>query len=334
MYLGTEQPDFGGWLCNVRPSERYDIYYAVYMVNIDGPALTQVVDGERRWVDTCGWSSKIFIVEYRSDEVPQAICAEPPRPQSPLSDVELEFDAPAGVELLQITEFSRLPCPGLPTYQSWATTHFARLRFAGPTEINLVDVRLEDSEGKQHDPVDMDMSGDLDPDVASWTFDLKDAEPARLIVHYITDDEASTPSPTAGDIEHSETPCVEAQDIDAKGVILTTLYDRDVEVGRIRIVELAVPIHCPWFHRYGLLVEFAQPVAQSTTLEGSVLGQDGRTLPDDGTVRVFFSRDFTNESYRAYHHFFVVPDDVTPAAIELKVGSLRWVFVADPWKVE
>jgi len=48
VYLGTEQPDFGGWLCNVRPSERCEVLYAVYLAADSSLQISSVVGGEQR----------------------------------------------------------------------------------------------------------------------------------------------------------------------------------------------------------------------------------------------------------------------------------------------
>ena len=184
VYLSTVQPDFGGWICNVRPSTRFDIVYAVYLVSAASSELASVVDGEWRWPSRCGWQGKIFIVEYRSDQVPSHFCAEPRSPRSPRSTIDLSLLAPPGTELIQATEFNRWPCPGLPASDYWAnywaSTHFVRLRFPQLAEFDDVTIQLEDASGRRHDSVDF--SGDVDPDVRSWRFNLAEAEPVRLIV--------------------------------------------------------------------------------------------------------------------------------------------------------
>ena len=163
VYLSTVQPDFGGWICNVRPSTRFDVVYAVYLVSAASSDLTSVVDGERRRTSRCGWQGKIFIVEYRSDQVPSHFCAEPWSPRSPQSTIDLSLVAPPGTELLQATEFNRRPCPGLPASDYWASTHFVRLRFPQLAEFDDVTIKLQDTRGRRHDPVDS--GGDVDPDV-------------------------------------------------------------------------------------------------------------------------------------------------------------------------
>ena len=94
VYLSTEQPDFGGWICNVRPSTRFDVVYAVYLVSSASSQVTGVADGRSAGVSRCGWSGKIFIVEYRSDQDPSRLCAEPRSPRSPRSTIDLPLDAP------------------------------------------------------------------------------------------------------------------------------------------------------------------------------------------------------------------------------------------------
>ena len=186
VYLSTEQPDIGGGICNVRPSTRFDIVYAVYLVSAASPELASVVDGEWGWPSRCGWwlGGKIFIVEYRSDQVPSHFCAESRSPRSPRSTIELSLVAPPGTELLQATEFNRWPCPGLPASNQWAnywaSTHFVRLRFPQLAEFDDVTIKLQDTRGRRHDPVSF--GDDVDPDVRYWRFNLAEAEPVRLIV--------------------------------------------------------------------------------------------------------------------------------------------------------
>ena len=186
VYLSTTQPEIGGTICNVRPSTRFDIVYAVYLVSAASPDLASVVDGKWRWPSRCGWwlGGKIFIVEYRSDQVPSHFCAEPRSPRSPRSTIDLSLVAPPGTELLQATEFNRWQCPGLPASDYWAnywaSTHFVRLRFPQLAEFDHVTIRLQDARGRRHDPVGF--GDDVDPDVRYWRFNLAEAEPVRLIV--------------------------------------------------------------------------------------------------------------------------------------------------------
>ena len=180
VYLSTTQPDIGGGICNVRPSTRFDVVYAVYLVSAASSDLASVVTGERRWPSLCGWQGKIFIVQYRSDQAPSHFCTEPYSPRSPRSTIDLALVAPPGTELLQATEFNRPSCPGLPPSASWASTHFVRLRFPQLAELDDVTIKLQDASGRRHDPVGWGY--DVDPDVRYWRFNLAEAEPVRVIV--------------------------------------------------------------------------------------------------------------------------------------------------------
>ena len=46
VYVGTTQPEFRGWICNVRPSAQYHVHYAVYLHG--EPSLSGACDGGRQ----------------------------------------------------------------------------------------------------------------------------------------------------------------------------------------------------------------------------------------------------------------------------------------------
>ena len=186
VYLSTEQPDFGGWICNVRTSERYDVIYAIYLAGIEAASINSVRDGKYAGVSTCGFAGRVFIVEYRSDEVPDAICVEPRRPNTPLSTLQVEFESADGIELLQATEFRRESCPGFVEEQGrtdyWSSDVYLKLR--ATTNINVDDVVLtflDAEDGELEAPKWRDW--DVDPDVFSWRVDLPDgAELSKIVV--------------------------------------------------------------------------------------------------------------------------------------------------------
>ncbi|MYA02364.1 MAG: trypsin-like peptidase domain-containing protein [Chloroflexi bacterium] len=193
IYLSTTQPDFGGWICNVRASERYDVMYAIYLAGIDSPSKTSIRDGKHQALQTCGFGGRIFIVEYRSDEVPDAVCVEPQRPTSPLSTMQIEFEAPEGFELLQATEFRREPCPGLVNdggTDYWPSDAYISLR--ATTDVKLRDIVLAfvDPAGNELDAILWHVS-DVDPDVFSRRVNLPEgAEIAKLLVTVKDSEEA------------------------------------------------------------------------------------------------------------------------------------------------
>ena len=324
VYLSTAQPNFGGWICNVRSSTRFDVVYAVYLVSAASSDLTSVVDGEQRWPSRCGWGGKIFIVEYRSDQVPSLFCAEPRSPRSPRSTIDLSLVAPPGTELLQATEFNRWSCPGLAASDSWASTHFVRLRFPQLAEFDDVTIQLEAARGRRHDPVGR--GGDVDPDVRSWRFNLAEAEPVRLIVS-IPEQETDVPPPAIADKE-PELTCVEAFGAYGDRSNRSTLHRARIEIGEVEIVRYGTPTQCFGFHPHGVFVTLADPVGWDTRLQASLIAADASVLEGHGSGRVY--RDAPGlRAYRWFQQAFAVPDDVVPRAVEIRVGARRWIIIID-----
>ena len=64
----------------------------MYASNVDNPDVWRVYEEDGTRPDTCDFGDKIFIVEYRADEPPEAVCIEPRRPLSPVSTVEVELE--------------------------------------------------------------------------------------------------------------------------------------------------------------------------------------------------------------------------------------------------
>lgn len=190
LYVGTEQPDFGGWICNVRESERYGVYYAIYLARSDDFEIRQVVDGEQVRVRGCGWRDKIFIVEYRSDRVPELICAAPNRPDHPLSDISVEFSAPDGVELIQIAELKREPCGDIEYDDAWgdrwSTDLFLSIRVTTDVDFDDIQVDYFDSEGRELDTHSR-RGGDVDPDVLSWLVNVIEERNVSKIAVRVSD---------------------------------------------------------------------------------------------------------------------------------------------------
>ena len=186
LYVGTNQPNFGGWICNVRSSERYDVIYAIYLANTDHADRVAVIDGERSRISSCGYSSKVFMVEYRSDKVPDAICIEPRRPNTPLSTLEIEFEAPEGVRLLQATDFPRAACPGAdPEINRWNPWHsdvYFKLRVTADIALGDIVVSYFDADDQEL-AVNRYSDWDVDPDVIAWRAALpEDSTLARIVV--------------------------------------------------------------------------------------------------------------------------------------------------------
>ena len=183
LYAGPVQPQFSGKICSVHPSERYQQRYAVYASNVDNPDVWRVYEKDGDRPDTCDFGDKIFIVEYRADEPPEAVCVEPRRPLSPVSNVEWELDAPAGVELLLAREFVRNDCPGLSTLEQtrWFSTHYFRLRNTGRHDFEDMTVRVYNEEDKRYVPR-RDSVSFADSDVWAWRVNVTEGNPVKVVV--------------------------------------------------------------------------------------------------------------------------------------------------------
>ncbi|MCY3919605.1 MAG: hypothetical protein OXG38_07360 [Chloroflexi bacterium] len=326
VYLSTEQPDFGGWICNIRPSTRFDVVYAVYLVSTASPDLTSVVDGERRWLSRCASRGKIFIAEYRSDQEPSHLCAEPRSPRSPRSTIDLSIDAPPGTQLLQAIGLDRWSCPGLDASDSWASTHLVRLRFPELAEFDDVTVQLEDANGQRHDSASH--GRDVDPDVRYWRFNLDEAEPVHLIVS-IPEQAADVPPPTITVEEIPTNPtCVEHYGPRGEGLISATLYHGHIDIGEVQIVRYGAPIRCPWFHTYGVVVTFTDPVPESMRPEASLIAADASVLAAHWSGR---SSRYTGSpsAYTWLREAFEVPEGFELRAVEVRVGDRRWIIIID-----
>lgn len=192
VWVGAEQPDLGGRLCNVRTSERYDLRYAVYLLRSADYARLAVLDGEPEYgsLSECGPSGRVVLFQYRSDAAPDVICLGPYQPRHPLTTVELKFVAPPGVELLQLTELVRAPCPGLAEDGQdgtlrWESDLYLQLRVSASIDLNDLAVQFRDADGDPIEQADADAWAPwaIDPDVVSWLINLiGEAEPARLVV--------------------------------------------------------------------------------------------------------------------------------------------------------
>ena len=183
LYDGPTQPQFSGRICDVHPSERYHGRYAVYVSNVDNPDVWRVYERDGARPDTCDFGDKIFIVEYRDDQVPEAICIEPRRPLSPVSTVEWELDAPDGVELLLVRDFVRDDCPGLSTLEQtrWFSTHYFKLRNTGPHDFSDFTVRVITDEDKRLVPR-RDVYTFADSDVWAWRVRVTDGTAVKVVV--------------------------------------------------------------------------------------------------------------------------------------------------------
>lgn len=183
LYAGVVQPQFSGKICAVHPSERYEQRYAVYASNVDNPDVWRVYEKDGDRPDTCDFGDKIFIVEYRADEPPEAVCIEPRRPLSPVSDVEWELDAPDGVELLLAREFPRNDCPGLSTLEQtrWFSTHYFKLRNTSRHDFEDFIVRVYNEEDKRYVPR-RDVYSFADSDVWGWRVNVKEGEAVKVVV--------------------------------------------------------------------------------------------------------------------------------------------------------
>ena len=169
LYAGPLQPQFSGRICDVHPSERFVTHYAVYASSVDNPDVWQVRDRDGDRPNTCDFGDKIFIVEYRAHERPEAICIEPRRPLSAVSTVEWELEAPDGVELLLVREFPRDDCPGLSTLEQsrWFSTHYFKLRNTGEHEFSDFTVRVVTDDDRRFVPR-RDVYTFADSDVWAW----------------------------------------------------------------------------------------------------------------------------------------------------------------------
>ena len=180
VYYSAVQPDFGGWICNVRASERYDVTYAVYLAALDSFDAAMSVGGEAVSARTCGFQGKVFIVELRSDQEPDAVCVAPSEPEQFRTTVDLELEAPSGFEIESAQEFKRGGCPGVREGR-WESTHFVRVRSRGAVGFNEVSVRLENAAGDQF-RISGHGRSDPDPDVDGWRFNVDSGEPVKLVI--------------------------------------------------------------------------------------------------------------------------------------------------------
>lgn len=181
VYLSATQPDIGGAICNVRPSSRYEVVYAVYLVADWQPEVIAVVDGERSPARVCGWNGKVVILEIRSDEAPSVFCAERRGSERPLSEAEVRLvQSPSGVELVDAASFERDRCPGLEAHQAWGLSHSVRLRNTSPTSSDELSVWLVNEAGQAF--VSRYPDWDVDPDVRQWWFAASGNGPFRLLV--------------------------------------------------------------------------------------------------------------------------------------------------------
>lgn len=183
LYAGPIQPQFSGKICAIHPSERYELHYAVYASSVDDPDVWRVYDEDGARPATCDFGDKIFIVEYRADEPPEAVCIEPRRPQSPVSTVEVELEAPDGVELLLVREFVRDDCPGLSTLEQsrWFSTHYFKLRNTGRHDFEDMTVRVYNEEDQRYIPR-RDVVSFADADVRAWRVRVRDGAPLKIVV--------------------------------------------------------------------------------------------------------------------------------------------------------
>ena len=183
LYAGPLQPQFSGRICDVHPSERFVTHYAVYVSSIDNPDVWQVRERDGSRPNTCDFGDKIFIVEYRADEKPEAMCIEPRRPLSPVSTVEWELEAPDGVELLLVREFARNDCPGLSTLEQtrWFSTHYFKLRNTGEHEFSDFTVRVITDEDERLVPR-RDVYTFADSDVWAWRVNVQEGEAVKVLV--------------------------------------------------------------------------------------------------------------------------------------------------------
>ena len=128
-------------------------------------------------------ATRIFIVEYSADEPPEAVCIEPRRPLSPVSTVEVELEAPDGVELLLAREFVRDDCPGLSTLEQsrWFSTHYFKLRNTGRHDFEDMTVRVYNEDDQRYIPR-RDVVSFADADVWAWRVRVRDGAPVKIVV--------------------------------------------------------------------------------------------------------------------------------------------------------
>ena len=183
LYAGPMQPEFSGKICDVHPSERYDTYYAVYASSVDNPDVWRVYDQDGDRPELCDFGDKIFIVEYHREREPEAVCIEPRRPLSPLSNVEWELEAPEGIELLLARSFARSDCPGLSSLEQtrWFSTHYFKLRNTGEHDFEDLHVRVFNEAGQRFTPRHDDHTF-ADSDVWGWRVNVKQGEPVKVVV--------------------------------------------------------------------------------------------------------------------------------------------------------
>ena len=183
LYAGPVQPQFSGRICAIHPSERYEQHYAVYASNVDDPDVWRVYEQDGSRPATCDFGDKIFIVEYRADEPPEAVCIEPRRPQSPVSTVEVELETPDGVEVLLVREFVRHDCPGLSTLEQsrWFSTHYFKLRNTGRHDFEDMTVRVYNEEDQRYIPR-RDVVSFADADVRAWRVRVREGAPVKIVV--------------------------------------------------------------------------------------------------------------------------------------------------------
>ena len=141
-----------------------------------------MIDGRGGWIGSCSWRDKIFIVEYRSDRVPDAICIEPWQHHPLDPTIDLKLDAPSGIELFAAVRHQREPCPGLPEEEqrNWQSTHVVQLRNTSEFDFDDLSLRIETETGNSYMPTAN--FWDVDPDVEGWRFSVADGTPVRLIV--------------------------------------------------------------------------------------------------------------------------------------------------------
>lgn len=183
LYAGPIQPQFSGKICDVHPSERFYTHYAVYASSVDNPDVWQVYERDGSRPDDCDFGDKIFIVEYRADEEPEAMCIEPRRPLSPVSNAEWELEAPEGIELLLATTFLREDCPGLSSLEQtrWFSTHYFKLRNTSEHDFEDLTVRVYNDADKRLIPR-RDFYTYADSDVWGWRVNVTEGEAVKIVV--------------------------------------------------------------------------------------------------------------------------------------------------------